>query len=133
MSSLTGKDLEELEARLKQRREELRWAVHNALVESEREDYVELAEAVHDSAEESVADLIEGMNHFLLNREVEELRDIEAALERIRDGTYGMCIDCSDEIAIERLRAHPTAKRCFTCQTRHETEKRGGRDATPSL
>lgn len=133
MASLSEKELEELERRLRQRREDLRWAVHSALVESEREDYVQLAGAVHDAAEESVADLLESMNHFLLNREVEQLRDIEAALERIRDGSYGVCIDCGDAIAPQRLRAYPTAKRCFTCQTRYETALRGGRDATPSL
>lgn len=133
MTGLSEKDLEDLEARLRRRREELRWAIHRALVESEREDYVKLAGAVHDAAEESVADLIEGLNHSILNREVEALRDIEAALERLREGHYGVCIDCGEEIAVERLRAYPTAKRCFACQTRHETEKRGGRDATPSL
>lgn len=133
MAGLSENELKELEQKLRQRREDLRWAIHSALVESEREDYVKLAGAVHDAAEESVADLLEGMNHFLLNREVEQLRDIEAALERMSEGSYGVCIDCGEDIAVERLRAYPTAKRCFTCQAHHEAAQRGGLDTTPSL
>ena len=47
-------------------------------------------------------------------------------------GAYGKCVDCGDAITYERLDAYPTAKRCITCQSRHEN-RRGGRDATPSL
>ena len=49
-------------------------------------------------------------------RDSNELRDIEAALERLDAGTFGVCTDCSRNIAIARLQAYPTAKRCSPCQ-----------------
>jgi RNA polymerase-binding transcription factor DksA len=133
MAPLTRQDLDDFEQRLGNRRETLRWIVHDALVESRREDFLELAGAVHDAGEESVADLLEGVQHAALNREVEELADVEAALRRISLGSYGVCIDCGDEIGRERLDAYPMAKRCLVCQTRHENDRRGGKDVTPSL
>ena len=40
------------------------------------------------------------------------------ALARMRDGTYGMCVDCGQRIAPERLEALPEAARCIDCQRR---------------
>jgi len=131
--ALQTEDLERFERRLAKRREELRWLIHDALVASKREDYIELAGSVHDAGEESVAELLADMRLSTLDREVDELRDVEAALARIADGAYGRCVVCGDDIGRERLDAYPTAKRCLTCQTKYETDKRGGRDATPSL
>ena len=53
------------------------------------------------------------LNLAIVDRHVLELRDIEAARARIADRTYGACVDCGDDIAPERLRAWPTAKRCL--------------------
>jgi RNA polymerase-binding protein DksA len=130
---LTNADVDRFRERLSKRREELRWLIHDALVASKRQDYIEIAGSVHDAAEESVAELLADMSLATLDREVDELRDVEAALTRVADGVYGRCIACGDDIGRERLEAYPTAKRCLTCQTKHETDKRGGRDATPSL
>jgi DnaK suppressor protein len=46
-----------------------------------------------------------------------ELQDIEVALARIADGSYGACIDCGAEIGRARLKADPTLKRCLPCQS----------------
>jgi DnaK suppressor protein len=43
------------------------------------------------------------------------LRDIEAALQRFDDGTYGECFECGEPIAPGRLRANPTATLCIGC------------------
>jgi RNA polymerase-binding protein DksA len=50
--------------------------------------------------------------------ELEEgiLLDIDAALERIRQGSYGICTSCKQPIAAERLEALPWAERCIDCQ-----------------
>ena len=43
------------------------------------------------------------------------LRDVRAALERIRDGTFGSCIECESPISPKRLAALPWALRCIKC------------------
>lgn len=49
---------------------------------------------------------------------VETLREIDAALDRIRKGTYGRCESCGAEIPPERLDARPVARLCVTCKQR---------------
>lgn len=53
-------------------------------------------------------------------RESAELAAIDAALARIEDGSYGICVDCGADIAAARLRAAPEALRCVACQGRFE-------------
>lgn len=43
------------------------------------------------------------------------LRDINSALEKIANGTYGVCENCGKEIGQERLQAFPEAKTCLKC------------------
>ena len=54
------------------------------------------------------------------DREQEEFDDIEAGLERLRSGTFGVCEECRGQIPMPRLRAIPTARRCLTCQSLRE-------------
>ena len=46
------------------------------------------------------------------------LDEVEAALVRVDDGTYGRCERCGAEIAAARLEARPTARTCVTCPPR---------------
>ena len=62
-------------------------------------------------------------------RETEELGAIDAALQRIADGSYGLCVDCGVGIATARLHASPTALRCVACQ--EKVEKAQGHAPTP--
>jgi DnaK suppressor protein len=49
-----------------------------------------------------------------------ELNGVQAALVRIREGSYGDCVDCGQSITLPRLQANPEAERCLPCQTRWE-------------
>ena len=49
------------------------------------------------------------------------LREIEGALERIADGTYGTCMECGMPVSQKRLEALPWACYCVTCQERHQS------------
>ncbi len=53
-------------------------------------------------------------------RDLSELAQVNAAVERMDAGRYGACLDCGEPIAKERLLAQPWAPRCLDCQTRHE-------------
>jgi len=48
------------------------------------------------------------------------LRDIEAALKRIDDGSYGLCQDCNEVIDPRRLEIDPTVLRCIDCASKSE-------------
>lgn len=54
----------------------------------------------------------------------ERRRDIAAALQRIKEDCYGICVDCDTPIALRRLVLIPQAARCVACQQRAEEEER---------
>jgi RNA polymerase-binding transcription factor DksA len=51
------------------------------------------------------------------------LSDIERALGRFEDGTYGICESCGTRIELARLEAVPEARCCLACQTRRESRR----------
>jgi len=61
--------------------------------------------------------------------ESRELANIENALERMREGAYGACQQCSENIPLARLQALPYANLCIRCQ--REAEKGGGQQGAP--
>lgn len=128
---LTDRQLGEFRRLLKNRYQTLREEIRNELLRSDEERYIELAGRVHDPEEEAVADLLVDLNLANIDRHIQELRDIDAALIRIAEGSYGMCIDCQQPIGIERLYAYPTAKRCLRCQEAYEKTRLG--TSSPSL
>jgi DnaK suppressor protein len=58
------------------------------------------------------------------DRERKLMNKIDEALARIKEGEYGNCDDCGEEIAIKRLEARPVAKYCIDCKTRQEQEEK---------
>lgn len=44
-----------------------------------------------------------------------KLQDVLEALERVENGTFGHCVNCDQEISLERLKANPSAKTCTGC------------------
>lgn len=133
MTDLTPADLRHVEQRLRKRREELLDILHAALIETRREDYLDLAGQVHDSGDAAVADLLLDIDLSGRERELQDMRDVEAALARIAEGRFGSCIECGSDIGHERLDVYPTAKRCMRCQQRLEVRRAGGTDRSPSL
>jgi len=54
------------------------------------------------------------------DRESMLINKIRKSLEDIDEGEYGICEDCGREIAFERLKARPIARRCIECKTKQE-------------
>jgi len=104
--------------------------IRGELLRSDNERYIELAGSVHDAAEESVADLLSDVGLQSVDRLVQEAQDIEAALLRIANGSYGVCTDCGEPIGYQRLSVYLTAKRCQPCQQRYENSHAGAGHAS---
>lgn len=109
-----------LERDLRRRHAELRETISRQLLREDKSAYAELAGQVHDGEELSVADLLVDLELDAAQRHVRELREVEAALQRIDEGTYGLCEDTGEPIPFERLRAQPTARRTVEAQSAHE-------------
>jgi RNA polymerase-binding protein DksA len=104
------------------------------ILADERERVVSTIEHLHESNSRSFEEETEEEtfdNHLAdsatatLNREIDStleensehlLSGIDEALDRIEDGTFGMCSRCGKQIAEERLEAIPYATRCIDCQ-----------------
>jgi RNA polymerase-binding transcription factor DksA len=82
--------------------------------------YAEQAGEVRDAGDESVAALLIDLGQADMTRDLDELRALEAARERLAAKDFGTCADCGSEIDFERLKAAPHALRCVRCQERHE-------------
>jgi len=73
-----------------------------------------------DQGSDSIA---QEMNFFFAHRDSRFLYHIDAALDRIEDGTYGICEICQEEISKDRLDVLPHARFCITCKTKEESMK----------
>jgi len=60
------------------------------------------------------------------DRERKLINKIRQAIERIDDGTFGLCENCEEEIGVERLRARPVTTLCIDCKTEQERKERIG-------
>ena len=73
-----------------------------------------------DEADESVRLDAQDEAWRMAEAEGRELARIDATLTRLRDETFGECVDCGEEIEEKRLMALPTASRCMSCQEARE-------------
>ena len=59
-----------------------------------------------------------------INRQIKLISEIDKALMRIRDDTYGYCLDTAEPIGLKRLMARPVASLCIAAQEKHEKEEK---------
>lgn len=58
------------------------------------------------------------------DRERKLINKIQKALERIGDGSYGICDSCGEDIAVERLKARPVTTLCIDCKKEQEAKEK---------
>jgi DnaK suppressor protein len=86
---------------------------------------------VKDAEEQSMEDFVLGMDFALMEMESQTLRNIDEAIQRLQEGTYGICGDCDQAISEARLKALPFATVCRDCQAQREDDQ-AARNARPS-
>jgi DnaK suppressor protein len=106
--------------------------VHAPHIRAEREAALQAADdGVMDTPDLSLMDVNREISFRLGERESQLVADIDQALLRIKEGSYGVCARCGEEIDERRLEALPTARYDANCQTRIELDR--GLNETPSL
>jgi DnaK suppressor protein len=71
---------------------------------------------VQDTGDEALSLSMEKLQMSLEQADIDELRLIDDALERINMGEYGICVDCGQPISNIRLETFPYVARCIVCQ-----------------
>ncbi|TDQ66559.1 TraR/DksA family transcriptional regulator [Maritalea mobilis] len=102
------RDIEIYKQRLLDRQKELDVRLHN--IEDQLDD-----EPNPDTSERAVEREDDEMLEGLGNAGKAELEQIEHALTRIENGTFGVCVECGDDISDERLSVIPYATKCKNC------------------
>ncbi|MBS1147051.1 MAG: conjugal transfer protein TraR [Proteobacteria bacterium] len=123
MAPLTPSQIDQLVTQLKADYQVLLSEVRDELQNAGEQHRIDLLNnEPGDSGDESMANALADFNLTIVDRQVQGLRDIELAFQRIKNGEYGVCIDCGDDVPFNRLQAYPSAKRCIVCQQKRERE-----------
>lgn len=98
---------------------ELRAEVQSA-EQAQRELIGASAHEVMDRKDEAAQRMSLDLGGVQEQRDLDEMAEVQAALQRLDAGTYGDCLDCGEPISLQRLQVQPAAQRCAPCQTAFE-------------
>lgn len=110
----------ELKKTLIQRRETIVREAKEEIAKYVSGENRQLVDTALDEGDLAVIDISEDLNLRRLAAHRKTLHDIDEALRKIKEGTYGICEECGEEISEKRLRVLPTATLCITCQENKE-------------
>ncbi len=71
---------------------------------------------VQDQGDQALSATMDSLHNSIQNTELDEYNRVSRALEKIENGTYGICVDCGNDISPKRLQSFPDAQRCIVCQ-----------------
>lgn len=120
MSHITAAVMHDLDSCLQSRRQELIQQIRQRLHADDAQE-MSLFNNYTIEADQAAASQLSDTDIGLLNREMDELRTVDAALARMKAHCYGQCSRCGGTIPSERLLALPEAHMCLECQLACET------------
>ncbi len=101
---------------------ELLAAVKKSIGDKLEEDVRLTFDLLKDNPDKSVDELLKHIDARIMGNKSEEIDDIDAALHKLDDGSYGVCEECGEDIPVKRLDAVPSASYCVSCQ--HDIDRR---------
>lgn len=76
-----------------------------------------------DEVDQASSEYMQSFSFRLRGRERYLMSKIEHALQKIEEGTYGVCEECDEPISLKRLEARPEAPLCIQCKEAQEKEE----------
>src|ERR1700739_2856965 len=110
------KRLESFKKRLEERQQALRKTVSR----TEEDGRVADQDTAQDIADRAASSYTKEFLFSQRNNERQLLQMVETALQRIREGSFGECVSCGNEINSRRLEAVPWTRYCIECQEKLE-------------
>src|SRR5579863_8031213 len=103
------------------------------ILERKQAELVRVLQKLDDIAIETSADEMDQIQYASerdlairnVDRDSALLRQVKASLRRIRDGSFGVCVECDEAISSKRLAAIPWAPRCIQCQNAADRDRQG--------
>ena len=120
---MKAKDLKEYQAILDERRN----AILDAARKAREEELAMDTDDLPDEMDLATAEYNQSLIFRLRGREKVLLKKIDSAIERIKNGEYGICEGCGGKISPKRLRARPVTTFCIECKESQEQTERGFR------
>lgn len=87
------------------------------------EDMTDNAEVFADPADRATMESDRAFTLRIRDRERRLIKKIQAALQRMDDGSFGICDECGENIGVPRLKARPVTKLCINCKSKQEEDE----------
>ena len=120
MAGLSSERQAEVKQRLVARKQNLWLEVKQQLKTSIGDGYQEMLATARDEEDQASVSLLAETQLSLLGPKRQELEAIEAALQRLENGNYGLCENCGMPIEPRRLEIMPETPLCRNCQSQRE-------------
>lgn len=117
---MTKKKKEALKKMLTEKKREVWNDIKERLFEQLGKEYKSEIETALDEGDKALTDLAEETGLTIISLRKETLEKIDHAIEKLEQGTYGICEDCGAEISEQRLKAVPFAVHCIECKQKRE-------------
>ncbi|MDH5480540.1 MAG: TraR/DksA family transcriptional regulator [Nitrosomonas sp.] len=123
MADFTEDQLTQLKAAMQKRYIALQEEIRSELAHSNSGFDISLADNINNIPDD--------IDTALIDKQINEMRELEVSLKQFMELEFGDCIDCDGEIGFNRLMAYPSAQRCIQCQNQYE--KTFPHESNPSL
>jgi len=114
--ALSPSELNYFRKLLEAKKADLLGEVNKRLQEGQHNERVE----VMDAADQALDAYENELHYDISDAERKFLEDVDEALKRIAEGTFGLCVQCGQPISKERLKAMPSARLCIACKQAQE-------------
>jgi len=118
--ALTTKQLKDFEDILYKWRNELEETQQHNMREMHDQELVSHPDPADQASEETERNF----DLRIQDRERRLIRKIDQALNRVKEGRFGVCDQCGGSISLKRLQARPVTTQCIDCKTEREQEER---------
>jgi DnaK suppressor protein len=118
--TLSQKDLKAFKKSLEEMRKQIIETARKTMEEESNFDTDDLP----DEIDQASSEYAQSMAFRLRDREKFLLKKVEKALQRVEDGSFGVCERCEEQISLKRLQARPVTTLCIRCKEEQEKKEK---------